>query len=112
MRKTREIIILNDSYKRDKSDETASRITVKLDRLIGFLLTQFNSQSSISGARKALDGEVNALNEEELAVLEDGDVPLVVIRELTSNQKVFLDPRKLTNWAAFAIRHKGSVLHA
>ena len=112
VRKAREIIELNDSFKVSQSPETAGRIAVKLDRLVGFLLTQFSPHATVNAARRALSNEINALDEHELAELHESEVPLAVIRELASKQRVYVNPRSLHNWNAFIHRYKVPFLNA
>jgi hypothetical protein len=112
--KAREVVSLNASYKADRLPESMDRMASKLDRLLGFLLTQFKSETSTEEVRDVMrnSGGLNALDESELGTLPDSVVPIALMRELLSKHRIMIDFRKLGHWDEFASRYQMSVLLA
>jgi len=112
--KAREVVSLNASYKADRLPESMDRMSTKLDRLLGFLLSQFRVETNTDEVRRVMKNThaINALNEDELGTLADGVVPIALIRELLAKHRIMIDTSRLGNWAAFVNRYETSVLHA
>jgi hypothetical protein len=111
--KAREVVALDACYKSDKSPEVLERLSLKLDRLLGFLMSQFKTPASTEEVRRIMQTtDTNALNEDELVKLSDGLVPVAIVRELLNKHRVFINPKTLNNWDTFAARYMSQVLHA
>jgi hypothetical protein len=110
--KARDVILINASYRTNKKPEVLDLLCQRLDLLLGYLLSQFKSQSDTEVRSIMSNASFNALDVEELSSLDDSLVPIAIIRVLLGKHRVTVNPKKLTNWAAFNERYQAQVMAA
>lgn len=109
--KAREIVSLSTNYKSNPQPDLKAKIVAKMDRLLGFLLSQFRPQTSADEVQPLFEGQkVDTLNEDELVKLPEGLIPVAIVRDLLFSHKVFVQPSKLNNWELFAQRYQAQII--
>jgi hypothetical protein len=111
--KTREVLDINEDYRKTREPDSHTKLMSSIDRLLGFLISQYHTPVSLEDVRKVMNvSEINILNDADLSNLSDGLVPVVIFRELLKNRQLVLDPRAVPNWKKFSERYMSLVLHA
>lgn len=110
--KTREVVDINESYRAESRPEVRSRLMHSIDRLLGFLISQYRTPVSVDDVRHVMNGPgVSILSANELRGLPDGLIPVAIMRELLAKHRIVFDPKVIPNWTTFSQRYMSLVLH-
>jgi len=107
--KATEIINLHLTNKVSPRPEIKERIYSRTDRLLGFFLSQFQTEAVQQEVSDTLESSrqntLDALDISTLTEMGEGCVPVAIIRELFFKNRIALDLNRLSNWKVFADRY-------
>ena len=112
--KTRQLTVLNDSYRLDPKADVLSHLQTQCDKLLGFLISQFQSSPNTDDVHALLRGKMvaNVLDVEFVRQLPEAVVPVAIVRALISTHKLPMNPNHLSNWTPFMDRYRSQVMSA
>lgn len=112
--KTRQLANINANYRIDARVDVLNHLQTQCDKLLGFLITQFNSTPSSDDVHTLMhqSGEINILDVEQVRNLPEAMVPVAIVRELIRTHKLPMNPHHLSNWTSFMDRYRAQVMSA
>ena len=112
--KTRQLTTLNESYRMDPKADVLSHLQTQCDKLLGFLISQFQSSPNTDDVHALLRGKMafNVLDVEVVRQLPEAVVPVAIFRSLIATHKLPMNPHHLSNWTPFMDRYRSQVMSA